>query len=158
MRAAFPETRDRSRRIGEDPRRVYDPGILRSRERHLDDVDSEQRCRSIRQGYAARTARQLGARSNRSGSGDVDVNVRRIVGISHQRVRVRAAACLNGGNLLRMIHVGDVEDPDTAESFGAYGVGDSLCSAVNASARFLHREEEQILVDGRIALTARANQ
>ena len=47
---------------------------------------------------------------------DVDVNVVLIVRIDDQRVRVRAAAGLHGGDLLRILDVGNVEDPHAAET------------------------------------------
>ena len=49
----------------------------------------------------------------------VHVDVFLVVRIDHQRARVGAAAGLDGGDLLRLLHVGDVEDPDAAEALGA---------------------------------------
>ena len=62
---------------------------------------------------------ELLARPHRAGARSVDVEVRVILRIDHERVRVRAAAGLHGGDLLRLPDVADVEDAHAAETLGA---------------------------------------
>ena len=57
-----------------------------------------------------------------------------------------------------MIEVADIEDPDAAKTLGADGVGHSLSAAVQTPTRLLYRKEQQILVNGGIALTAGAHE
>ena len=75
-----------------------------------------------------------------------------------QRVRVRAAAGLHGGDLLRLAEVADVEDADAAEALRRSTVsGHALRAAVDAAARLLDRHEQQVAVDRHVALAAGAH-
>ena len=61
------------RRIGEDRRRAHDRGLLRMRERNLDDFDAEVRV--VRVPGVVVAARQLVGRTNARRARDVDVDV-----------------------------------------------------------------------------------
>ena len=106
--------------VGEDARAIDDLRVLRRRERHLDHVDAEERGVRILLGLEARAARELLAGAHGAGARAVDVDVRLVVRIGDQRVRVRAAAGLHRRDLLRLLEVGDVEDADAAEALGAH--------------------------------------
>ena len=123
-----------------------------------------------------------------AGAGDVDIDVVLIFRIDHQRMRVRAAAALHGGDLLGIREVADVEDADAAEPVRdweaeadvaaaparlpgqrAPGGGrrrrhitgrqrDSLRAAVEASIGRLRRHEQQMAVHRYVSLTAGADQ
>src|SRR5204863_6904295 len=100
---------------------------------------------------------QLLGRSHRARAGSVDVQVRRIVRIGDERVRVRAAAGLDGGDLLRLVHIADIEDADATEALGADRRRDTLGPAVQPPARLLDRYEQQVAVHGDVALPARTH-
>ena len=118
--AALPETvHGAGLRIGEDARAGDDFRLLGMRQRHLDDVDAEQRGVGILVGIAAGAARQFFCLANAAGAGDVDVDVVLVFRIDQQRMRVRAAAALHGGYLLRIRRVADIKDADAAETVRA---------------------------------------
>src|SRR5205823_11095959 len=71
----------------------------------------------------------------------VHVQVRRILRIGHQRVRVRSAAGLNRGDLARLREIGDVEDAHAAEALRAYRRRHTLRAAIDSPARLLRSEE-----------------
>ena len=108
-------------------------------------------------GSLARAAGQLLAGAHRAGARAVDVEVRRVLRVRDERVRVRAAAGLHRGDLLRLLHVGDVEDADAAEPLVAHRRLDALRAAVDAAARLLDRHEEQVAVHRHVALAAGAD-
>ena len=187
--AAFPEAvHGAGLRIGKDARAGDDLRQLRVRQRHLDDVDPEQRGVRIRLRVPARASRQFFRLTNVSRPGDVDVDVVLVLRVDHERMRVRAAAALHGGDLLRIREVADIEDADAAEpvragrrrrtphacGLGSVGAGGrrgrrwrrhvtgrqrySLRAAVDASIDRLGRHEEQMAVHRDVALAARAHQ
>ena len=88
---------------------------------------------------------------------DVHVEIRVVVRALQQRVRVRSAARLHGRDLDRSGEVRDVEDADAAEALRVDGAGRTLRTAIDPPARLLDRHEEQVLVDGHLALPARAD-
>ena len=92
-----------------------------------------------------------------AGARPVHVDVRRVLRIDDERVRVRAAAGLHGRDLLRLPDVGDVEDAHAAEALRADGRLDALRAAVEAAARLLDRHEQQVAVDRHVTLAARAD-
>ena len=102
-------------RIAEDARAVDDLRQFRVGQRNLDDVDPEQRGLRVGRRIAARAIRQFFLLANRSGSRNVDVDVVLVLGVDDQGVRVRTAAALHGGHLLRIGQVADIENADTAE-------------------------------------------
>src|SRR2546426_12489677 len=112
-------------------------------ERHLDNLDPEQRRGRVPFGHDAHAAGELSGRAHRSRAGDVDVNVRAVLGIDHHRVRVRAAAGLHVADVLRTGDVADVEDADPTQPYLADGILDSLRAAVDAPAQTLARDEER---------------
>ena len=83
--------------------------------------------------------------------------LRLVLRIGDERVRVRSAAGLNRGHLLRVFHVADVEDADAAESLGADGRLHALEAAIEPAARLLDRHEQQVAVDRHVALSAGAD-
>ena len=85
-------------------------------------------------------------------SGSVDVDVRGILRIDDERVRMRAAARLDGCDLLRFLDVADIEDADAAEPLRARRRFDALRAAVDAPARLLNRHEEQVAMNRDVAL------
>ena len=147
--------RNAIRRIGEDRGRAHDVRLLRMRERDLDDLDAEVRV--VRVPGVVVAARELLGRTNARRARDVDVDVLVVARIVHDRVRVRAAAGLHVGDVLRIIDVRDVEDSKSAHTIRlTVSRGASLPQsrrAVGASAR----DEEQILIDRHIALRRRAD-
>ena len=70
-------------------------------------------------GIAAGAAGQFFGLANAAGAGDIDVDVVLILGIDHQRVGVRSAAALHGGDLFGIREVADIENADAAETVGA---------------------------------------
>jgi len=62
------------------------------------------------------------------------------------------AAGLHVADVLGIRDVGDVEDPDAAQSDGAHRVVDSLAAAVDPPGIPLTRNEEEVLVDRDVAL------
>ncbi len=142
--------------LREDTRRADDGRLLRGGQRHLDDLDAEVRGVGVVLRAAPRAAGQLRARPHRAGAGHVDVDVGGVARVGHQRVRVRAAAGLHRRYLARLVEVGDVEDAHAAEALGAHGVVHALPAAVHPPARLLHRHEQQVAVDGHVALPAGA--
>src|ERR1700674_4987368 len=57
-----------------------------------------------------------------------------------------------------MVEVADVEDADAAKTLGANGIRHSLRAAVQTPTRLLYRKEQQIPVNGGIALTTGAHE
>ena len=120
--AALPKAVHRAAlRVGEDAGTGDDLGQLGVRQRDLDDVDSEQRGIRILFRLAARAIRQFFGLTHISGSGDIDVDVVLVLGIDQQGMRVRAAATLHGGDLLRIREIADIEDAYAAESVRTRG-------------------------------------
>ena len=72
------------------------------RQRHLDDLDAEQR--RVRILVGARVTQPGSSFGERTAgrAGDVDVDVLRVLRIHEHRVRVRAAAGLHVGDVLRV--------------------------------------------------------
>src|SRR5262249_16320763 len=68
-----------------------------------------------------------------------------------------AAAGLDSCELLRIIDVTDVEDPDTAETLLTDRVANARGSAINSAPCLLHRHEQEIAIDGHVSLPTRAN-
>src|SRR5688572_3599766 len=77
--------------------------------------------------------------------------------MDEERVRVRSTAGLNRRHLLRRAEIADVENADAAEALRARARRGSLRAAVDASAVLLHRQEEQVAIDGDVALSTRAH-
>src|SRR5207247_3981206 len=76
VRAAAPQARDRAaRRVREDARLVDDFGVLGRLQRHLDDVDAEERRVRVVLGLPPRAARELLTRSHGARAGAVDVEI-----------------------------------------------------------------------------------
>src|SRR2546425_4448797 len=65
---------------------------------------------------------------------------------------MRSAAGLHRGNLLRLSEVADVEDADAAETLRADWRRDALRPAIDSTESLLHGHEEQVAVDGHVAL------
>ena len=145
------------RGVGEEPRPADDARRGRSSQRHLDHVDAVQRCVGVFLRILAGAARQLVARAHDAGARVVDVDVRGVLGVDDQRVRMRAAARLHRRNLPRLADVADVEDAHAAEPLLADRLGHAARAAVDAPARLLHRHEQQIAVNGQVALAAGAD-
>ena len=156
--AAGPEPGDGARRrVGKDPRAADNAGFLWSGDGNLDDVDAEERGVRIVLRFGAGTAGQLFGRPHGGGTRSVDVQVRFVVRVRDERVRMRAAARLYGGHLLRLLHVGDVEDADAAKALGADRRLDALRPAVEAPAPLLDRHHEQVAVHRHVTLAAGAD-
>src|SRR5207249_11964335 len=97
-------------------------------------------------------ARELFRRPDGRRAGDVDVDVVRVVRIVHDRVRVRAAAGLHVCDVLRIVDVRDVEDPETANALPTHRLTRALGSAIEPRGSGLGGHEQQVLVDGDVAL------
>ena len=61
-------------------------------------------------------------------------------------MRVRSAAGLDGGDLLGILQIADVEDAYAAEAGLADGILDAADAAIEAAARLLDRHEQQVAV------------
>ena len=143
VRAAAPEPGDvAGRGIRENPRAIDDVRVLRRGERHLDDVDAEQRRIRIFLRLEAGAAGELLRRPHGARARAVDVQVRRIMWIRDERVRMRSAARLHGRNLSRLAQVADVEDADAAKPLAADRRLHALRAAIEPAARLLDRHEE----------------
>ncbi len=108
-------------------------------------------------GREPRTARELVGRAHARGARHVDVDVVRVLRILDHRVGVGAAAGLDVGDVLRVADVGHVEDADAAQPLVAHGVRHALGAAVEAAGEPFAGDEEEVLVDGHVALGRRAH-
>src|SRR2546430_17497415 len=72
-------------------------------------------------------------------------------------MRVRTPASLDGSKLLRITEITDIENADSAKTFGAGHWSNSLRPAIDTPARLLDRHEKQIPIDRHITLPTRAN-
>ena len=140
--------------VGEDARTVHDARRTRIRHRDLDHVDGEQGGVLIAR-QPLHAAFQLFGRAHRAGAGIVDHDPLVIAG--HDRMGVRTPAGLHLAHLTRRARIGDVENAQPAEALLAHLLVNALASAIDARARVLDRQQEQIAHDGRIALPARTH-
>ena len=108
-------------------------------------------------GSFAGAAGELLGRPDGARAGSVDVEVRLVLRVRHQRVGMRSPAGLHGGHLFRLAHVADVEDADAAEALGADRLLNALRSAVEPAPRLFHRHDQQVAVDRHVSLAARAH-
>ena len=69
---------------------------------------------------------------------------------------VRSAARLDVADVFGVCDIRDVEDPDAANTLLAHRRGHTLSAAIQARRRCLGRHEQQVLVDGHVALRGRA--
>ena len=146
----------RRREAVEDARRADDRRLLRRRQRHADHFEAEPR----RVGIVDRpvlAAGQLLLRAHARRPGHIDIDVVLVVRIGDHRVRVRAAAGLHVGDVLRAGDVGDVEDADAAQPILADRLGHALDAAVDPPRQAFARHEQQVLVDRDVALRRRAD-
>ena len=98
-------------------------------QRHLDHFEPEARgVRIVDRTVLA--AGQLLRRAHARRPGHIDIDVVLVVRIGDHRVRVRAAAGLHVGDVLRAGDVGDVEDADAAQPILAHRLGHALDAAV----------------------------
>src|SRR5204863_8998494 len=134
----------------------YDGRLLRVSERHLDDLDPEQRGIRVLVRGQLRAPRQLGGRAHPRRPGDVDVHVLLVVGIFDHGVRVRPAAGLYVADVFRVGDVGEVEDADPAQPQRADRVMHAFRAAVEPAGVRLSRAEGEALVDGDVRLCPRA--
>src|SRR4051812_48859251 len=125
-------------------------------ERYLDHFDPEECGVGILVGRKIYAAGKLIGRAHASGTGYVDVDVRGILRVDQQTMRVRSTAGLNVADVSRIADVADVENADTAQAFLAYGVLHALRPAVDTRGEVFTRDEEEILVHRDIALRRRA--
>ena len=141
---------------GEDARRADDRRLLRRRQRHANHFEAEAR----RVGIVYRTvlaAGQLLLRAHARRPGHIDIDVVLVVRVGDHRVRVRSAAGLHVGDVLRAGDVGDVEDADAAQPILAHRLGNALDAAVEPPRQSFARHEQQVLVDRDVALRRRAD-
>ena len=103
-------------RIHKNSRTRHDLGVLRSRHRHLDHIDAEQRSVRILVRCSTRTSGQLFVLTDERSSRHVDINVVLVIRIDDQCVRVRAATGLHRGHLLWTLDVTDIENSHAAET------------------------------------------
>ena len=141
----------------EDARRAHDVRQLRMGEGHLNHLDPEQRAVRILFWKRPRAARELVRRAHARRAGHVDVDIRGIVRIRDDRVRVRAAARLHRRHIPRMVGVAHIDDADAARALITHGVGYALHSTVDASVRRLSGHEQKAVIDRYVALRARAD-
>src|SRR5690606_32627041 len=104
--------------VEEEASHVHDGRVLWRVQRDLDDLDQVARGGLVegRVGLGrVGAAGELAGGADAGGPGDVDVDVLVVVGVLDHRVGVRTAAGLDGGDVLRVVDVADVEDPHAAE-------------------------------------------
>ena len=138
--------------ILEDAGRTHDGGAGRIGERHADDLDAEERRVRILRRRRARATGEFLRRPHRSRARHVHVDVLVVAGVLQHRVRVRAAAGLHVGDVLRGRDVGDVEDADAAQPVVADLLPHALVTAVQPPAQALAGHEQQVLEHGDVAL------
>ena len=129
-------------------------------------------------GASSRAPGQLFLLPHEGRARNVDVDVVLVVGIDDQRVGMRAAAGLDGADLLRILDVGNIEDSHAAKTFRGCGAAcaafsvfflmagrrrwrrwrEALRAAIQAAVRHLDGHKQQVAIDGDIALPARAYQ
>ena len=141
----------------EDARRADDAGLGRVGQRHLDDLDAEQRAVGILVRSEGRAARQLAGRAHAGRARDVHVDVVGIVRRHQHGVGVRAAAGLHVADVARVVPVADVEDADAAQPVMADGVPHAFGAAVQPAAGGLARHEQQVAEHRHVALRAGAH-
>ena len=103
-------------------------------------------------------ARELQRRPDARRARVVDVDVVGVVGVGHERVRVRTATGLHARQLHGVVDVADVEDAHAAEAIGVHRTGSALGAAVDPAARLLDRHEEQVAVHRHVTLAAGAHE
>src|SRR5579859_7570095 len=117
VRAAIAQAVDGAgSRIHEHAGAVDDFGVLRGGHGNFDDVNAEQRGVRILVRSFSRAAGQLFRLAHKRRAGNIDVDIFFVTRIENKRMRVRPAAGLHGGHLLRIANVGNVEDADAAEA------------------------------------------
>jgi hypothetical protein len=136
--------------VGENRGRAHHRGLLRMRERNLDDFDAEVGVVRIPRVVVA--ARELFARANSRCAGDVDVDVGLVVRVVHDGVRVRSAAGLHVRDVPGMIDVGDIEDAQAADAILADDFLRRVLAAIEPGRGRFGRDEEQVLPDRHVAL------
>ncbi len=124
---------------------------------HLDHLDAEQLALRILVGRQRRAPRELVGRADRGRARHVDVDVRRIARVGHDRMRVRPAAGLHGGDGLRVRDVADVEDADAAHPVFADRIGHALRAAIETAVEVLPGHEQEIAVDRDVILRVGAD-
>lgn len=172
--------------VGENARAGDDFGLFRVGERDLDDIDTEERGLGVGLRVAAGAAGEFFGLADGTGAGDVHVDVVFILGVDQQAVGVRPAAALHGGDLLRVLQIADIENAHATEAIRAGGrgapCGASSCSrsgrlgrrrlgrgcigwnrnalraAIDAPIHGFGRHEEQVAIDGDVALSAGADE
>ena len=172
--------------VGEDAGAVDDLGEFGVGEGDLDDDNGVKGGVGVVEA-AAGAAGELFGLADGGIAGDVEVDVVLVLGVYEEGVGVGAAAGLDSGELLGIAEVGDVEDADSAEAVFAWrgrwgaaesgggacwGVGgwrgwgggdiaggerNALGAAIDAAADGFNRHEEEVAVDGDVALAAGAH-
>src|SRR6185369_1477976 len=89
---------------------------LRRGQRNFDYIDAKQSGVWVFIRRVTRTPGHLFTLTHERCAGHVDIDVVLVLRIDHERMRVRAAASLHCGYLLRILDVGYIEDPHTAEA------------------------------------------
>ena len=124
----------------------------------LDDLDHPMERVPPRLRPAPRTAGRTGTERVRG----VEDEEPAALGLREQRVRVRATVLVDGGEVLRVARVADVEDPDPLPA-GRVVVGDSDRPARGTGESPVHRGEQDIglsvpvhVIDGQVVLRPEA--
>src|SRR3989449_2901157 len=138
--------------ILKDAGRADDMRLLRMRERNLNHFDAEQRRVRRRIERSHRATGQLVGRAHGGRAGNVDVDVVGITGLRHNGMRVRAATRLHVGDVPRIGEIGGVEDADAAQPVMAHRIRHALRSAVGPAVQRLARDEQEVAIDGDVAL------
>src|SRR5262249_50649262 len=131
--------------------------VLRRGNGYLNNVDAEESGIGIFFRSLSGTSSEFLPRSHLARSLSIDVDVRLVLRIHDQRMRVRSATGLDGGDLLRLSQIADIKDSDPAKTLGADRRLHALHSAVDAASGLFYRHEEQVPVDGNVPLPARAH-
>src|SRR5437763_9010322 len=116
MTAAIIQTVNDAPRIQEDAGTRNYFGVLWRSHRHLNHNDAKQGRIRIRIRLPARTSGQLFVLAHKGSAGHIDVDVVLVIRIDDQRMRVRAAASLRRGHLLRTLEVTDIENAHAAKA------------------------------------------
>src|SRR5437763_11661003 len=116
MTAAIIQTVNDAPRIHEDAGTGNYFSVLWRRHRHLNHIDAKQGRIRIRIRLPARTSGQLFVLAHKGSAGHIDVDVVLVIRIDDQRMRVRAAASLHRGHLLRTLDVTDIENANAPKA------------------------------------------
>src|SRR5262249_27311803 len=103
-----------------------------------------------------RTTREFFGGANGARTRYVNVDIRLVFRIPNQCMSMGSPTGLDGRHLPGFLEVADIENANASKTLGADGCWNALKATVDSSASLLSRHEEQVSINGDVALTTRA--